>query len=86
MCPADQSFAGGDYVQEEQISVGHWVTTAGHCPMFGVYFPAYTGTQTHTLTDTDTYRHTQTHTYTLIHTLGRTRGYTDEYFRDLIVA
>ena len=22
----------------------------------------------------------------LIHTLGRTRGYTDEYFRDLIVA
>ena len=52
MCPADQSFAGGDYVQEEQISVGHWVTTAGHCPMFGVYFPAYTGTQTHTLTDT----------------------------------
>ena len=64
MCPADQSFAGGDYVQEEQISVGHWVTTAGHCPMFGVYFPAYTGTQTHTLTDTHTYRHTQTPTHT----------------------
>ena len=65
MCPADQSFAGGDYVQEEQISVGHWVTTAGHC-LF-VYFPAYTGTQTHTLTDTHTYRHTQTYTHSYTH-------------------
>ena len=39
-----------------------------------------------THTDRHTYIQTHTNTHTLIQTLGRTRGYTDEYFRDLIVA